>query len=148
MTKFHAAAMLLAFGSLAALPACSTMPGHTSVAAARASNPELSPTMVREVQTTLQQQGFYTGNIDGIWGPATQGATLNFQRAHALNATGELDSPTLAALNGPVSSAAPAMQPAASVATISSAAPVAPTMAPATADVPTSSTAPAAAPPP
>jgi peptidoglycan hydrolase-like protein with peptidoglycan-binding domain len=148
MTKFHAAAMLLAVGSLAALPACSTMPGHTSVAAARASNPELSPTMVREVQTTLQQQGFYTGNIDGIWGPGTQGATLNFQRSHALRATGQLDSATLAALNGPVSSAAPVMQTAAPVATVSSAAPIAPPMAPATADAPTSSAAPAVAPTP
>ncbi len=144
MTKFHAAAVLLAFSSLAALPACSMMPGHTSTAAAApASHPELSPAMVSEVQTTLHQQGYYMGNIDGIWGPATQSATLSFQRAHSLSATGELDSPTLAALNGPVSSAAPAMQPATPVATMSSAAPVAPAMAPAT-----SSTAPATAPTP
>ena len=140
MSKFHLAAALLAFSSLAALPGCTMTPGHSSsVAAARTSNPELSPGMVREVQTTLQQQGFYKGNIDGMWGPATQGATLSFQRARGLSATGELDSPTLAALNSPVSSAAPMMQPGMPAATVSSAALPAP---------PASSVAPADAPPP
>jgi peptidoglycan hydrolase-like protein with peptidoglycan-binding domain len=145
MSKFHLAAALLAFSSLSALPACTMTPGHSSsVAAAPTYNPELSPAMVREVQSTLQQQGFYNGNIDGMWGPATRGATLSFQRAHALSATGELDSPTLAALNAPVSSAAPMMQPGVPAATVSSAA--LPT--PGRADVPASSVAPADAPPP
>jgi peptidoglycan hydrolase-like protein with peptidoglycan-binding domain len=149
MTKFHVAAALLAFGSLAALPACSMMDSRTS-SAAPMSSPELASGMVRHVQTALQQQGFYTGSIDGIWGPQTRSAVQNFQQAHGLSATGELSSPTLAALNMPASGVAPAMQPAAAAPadTTSSAAPAAPAMAPATPAVAANSNAPAAAPTP
>ena len=147
MTKFHVAAALLAFGSLAALPACSMMNSRTS-SVAPMSSPELSSGMVRHVQTTLQQQSFYTGSIDGIWGPQTRSAVLSFQRANGLRATGELNSPTLAALNAPAGSVAPAMQPAtaAPAATTSSADPATPTTAPAMPAVAASSNAPADAP--
>jgi len=151
MTKYQIAAALLAFGSLGALPACSAMDTRTS-SVAPMSNPELSSGMVRHVQTTLQQQGLYSGSIDGIWGPATRGAVLNFQQANGLRATGELNSPTLAALNAPTAGAAPAMQPAPAPApaadTTSSAAPASPPMTPAMPAVAASSTAPANAPTP
>jgi peptidoglycan hydrolase-like protein with peptidoglycan-binding domain len=138
MTKSHVAAALLAFGSLAVLPACSQMFPQTSRAAPMAS-PELSSGMVRQVQTALQQQGIYTGNIDGLWGPATQSAVQSFQKSHGLRVTGELDAPTLAALNVPASSAAPD-------ASTSSTAPTAPPVAPAAPTVAPSSTAPVASP--
>ncbi len=147
MTKFHVAAALLAFGSLAVLPACSAINRETS-SAAPISSPELSSGMVRHVQTALQQQGLYTGSIDGIWGPQTRSAVQNFQQAHGLRATGELSSPTLAALNVPAGEMAPATQPATAVPadTTSSAAPA--TMAPAMPAVAVNSNAPAVAPTP
>src|SRR5580704_11191239 len=80
MTKLHVAAALLAFGSLAALPVC-TSPSYSSAPPVQAAaNPELSPGMVRQVQTALQQQGVYNGAIDGIWGPQTQAAVQSFQQ--------------------------------------------------------------------
>ena len=144
MIKRHAVAVCLALGSLAALPACSSMnpspaPAQTSYAAPLA-RPEMSPSMVMQVQTTLQQQGFYKGNIDGLWGPATEGAVQSYQTSQGLAANGQLDQPTLAALNAPPPAAA------APPVTTSSAAPVpapAPTsLAPAAPPVTTSSAAP------
>ncbi len=109
MTRVHFAAALLAFGSLAALPACTTNTPSRTYSAAPATSPELSPGMVRQVQTALQQQGLYNGAIDGIWGPQTQSAVRSFQQSHALTPTGQLGSSTLAALNLPT--AAPLRQP-------------------------------------
>jgi peptidoglycan hydrolase-like protein with peptidoglycan-binding domain len=133
MTRFHLSAALLAFGSLAILPAC-------TVSATRASNPApvvyssspgLSPNMISQVQTTLQQQGLYKGTIDGVWGPQTQSAVQSFQQSHALRPTGELNSPTLAALNLPGNNVAPPVQPvAAAPADTSSAAPAPTPIAP------------------
>lgn len=109
MKKFHSAAIVIALGSLAALPGCSQlgmhMPGSqtssTEPAAAPApmANSEISPGMVKQVQTTLQQQGLYKGNIDGVWGAATVGAVQTYQQKHNLIANGQLDEPTLKSLN-------------------------------------------------
>jgi peptidoglycan hydrolase-like protein with peptidoglycan-binding domain len=138
MIKIRAVAALLALGSLAALPACSSMMGGSSQSSsAPMAKQELSPAMVMQVQTTLQQQGMYHGNIDGLWGPVTQAAVQSYQQAHGLTANGQLDSPTLAALNAPMpattASAAPPVAPEAT-----------PAMAPAAPSAP-ATTAPAAA---
>jgi len=112
MTRLNLAAALLALGALAALPACSS-PSYTqtSSAAPMPAAQELSPGMVRQVQAALQQQGLYSGAVDGIWGPQTQAAVQSFQQSHALNASGRLNSATLAALNLPAdNTAAPAQQ--------------------------------------
>ena len=102
MRKSHALAAVLALGSLAALPACSMMSGHSSGGGSAMARPsQVSPGMVKQVQADLQQQGIYKGNVDGMWGPETQSAVANFQQAHGMPATGELNSPTLAALNLP-----------------------------------------------
>ena len=82
--------------------------GHPT---AQPSSAAQSPDTVRQAQASLQQQGFYKGSVDGVWGPQTQGAVQSFQQSHSLSATGQLDDQTLAALNGtpnPQSSAAPA----------------------------------------
>jgi peptidoglycan hydrolase-like protein with peptidoglycan-binding domain len=105
MMKSHILAACLAMGGLAALPACSMNDSHPRAAAAQ---PEVSPGMVMHVQTALQQQGMYKGNIDGIWGPETQGAVRGYQQAHGLTPSGELNSPTLAMLLPPPPPAAPA----------------------------------------
>jgi peptidoglycan hydrolase-like protein with peptidoglycan-binding domain len=145
MRKFRVAAVLIAFGGLAVLPACSVTATRTS-SATPSSSPELSSGMVRQVQIALQQQGLYNGSVDGLWGPQTQSAVQSFQQSHALRATGELNSPTLAALNMPAGSNAPPVQPvaAAPTETTSSAAPG----APATPAVAATSTTPAVPPPP
>jgi peptidoglycan hydrolase-like protein with peptidoglycan-binding domain len=101
MRKSHALAAFLALGSLAALPACSMNSGHSGSTVAAARPSEVSPGMVRQVQTALQQQGLYKGNVDGIWGPETQSAVMGYQQAHGLPPNGELTSPTLASLNLP-----------------------------------------------
>jgi len=43
---------------------------------------------VRDLQTFLQQQGVYNGQIDGIYGPQTAAAVAIFQRSRNLTADG------------------------------------------------------------
>jgi peptidoglycan hydrolase-like protein with peptidoglycan-binding domain len=104
----------------------STAPVATAAAAPVAAfPPEVSPALIKRIQTTLRQQGFYKGRIDGVWGPETQSGIHGYQQSHNLTNNGELDSQTLASLKtDSVGSAAPATPPA-TVAT-------APTTAPAT----------------
>jgi Putative peptidoglycan binding domain len=116
MIKMHKLA-LVALPGIALLSACS-MFGGDRTQSSRASSPsqsytagpnysqpgsmqtaELTPDMTRNVQQTLQQQGLYRGQVDGVWGPGTQGAVRGFQQQHNMNATGQLDQDTLAAMN-------------------------------------------------
>jgi peptidoglycan hydrolase-like protein with peptidoglycan-binding domain len=102
MIKFRNVAALLALSSVAALPACSMFGGNTSSQQSSASasqSPAVSQAMVQQVQTRLQQAGTYSGRIDGLWGPETEAAVRSYQQQHNLNATGQLDSNTLASLN-------------------------------------------------
>ena len=55
--------------------------------------------MVRKVQTTLQQNDDYSGQVDGVWGPMTEAGLRKWQQAHNLNANGEIDVATLQAMN-------------------------------------------------
>ncbi len=103
MIKFRNVAALLALSSVAALPACSMFGGGSnssqSSSASASRPPALSQDMVQQVQTRLQQAGNYNGSIDGLWGPATEAGVRSYQQQHNLNATGQLDSDTLASLN-------------------------------------------------
>ncbi len=115
MRKIHVAAALLALGSVAALPACSMNSGQYGgggAPAMAARPPPVSSGMVKQVQSALQQQGMYRGNVDGVWGPETQNAVANYQQAHGLPSTGELNSPTLASLNLAADGTTSAMTPA------------------------------------
>lgn len=56
------------------------------------------PTAVRTMQNRLRQLGFFTDPADGVWGPSTQVALENFQRARGLDVSGQLTPPTLAAM--------------------------------------------------
>jgi len=58
----------------------------------------LSSDQVRQIQEALNEQGYRVGTVDGQMGPQTKQALEKFQEAEGLQATGELDSETLAAL--------------------------------------------------
>jgi hypothetical protein len=64
-----------------------------------ASSPEDDPAqVVANVQSALQQQGYYQGDIDGILGPQTRAALAEYQSAQGLEPTGLVDEPTLETL--------------------------------------------------
>jgi hypothetical protein len=50
------------------------------------------------VQTALQQEGYYEGEVDGFLGPLTRAALADYQRDHGLYTTAAIDEPTLASL--------------------------------------------------
>jgi hypothetical protein len=58
----------------------------------------ITPTAVRQLQTRLKAVGFPPGPIDGVMGPQTRHALRQFQEAHGLDATGELNGTTRTAL--------------------------------------------------
>jgi peptidoglycan hydrolase-like protein with peptidoglycan-binding domain len=65
---------------------------------------------VRDAQQALQSKGFDVGSIDGQMGPKTEAAIKQFQQKNSLDASGQLDAQTLAALGeqgGSASSSAP-----------------------------------------
>ena len=63
------------------------------------SNPAEDPAqVVANVQSALQQQGFYQGDIDGVLGPQTRAALAEYQSAQGLEPTGTVDEPTLETL--------------------------------------------------
>jgi hypothetical protein len=65
--------------------------------AAAAGPLNLSVDEIREVQTALKSQGFEVV-VDGQMGPRTMAALTQFQRRQGLQATGKIDSQTVAAL--------------------------------------------------
>lgn len=64
-----------------------------------ASSPAEDPAqVVANVQSALQQQGYYQGDIDGVLGPETRAALAEYQTARGLEPTGAVDEPTLETL--------------------------------------------------
>lgn len=59
---------------------------------------DLSPNVVRNLQQELSDRGYQVGPVDGVWGEQTRQALANFQRDRNLQATGQIDSQTMAAL--------------------------------------------------
>jgi peptidoglycan hydrolase-like protein with peptidoglycan-binding domain len=92
----------IAVGLLAGLCACSNFDsrGSTPQSAAMASPPAVAPDMVRQVKAKLRDDGYYKqGPVDGVWGSGTQASVRSFQHDHNLATNGQLDVPTLQALN-------------------------------------------------
>ncbi len=54
---------------------------------------------VKLIQQRLIQRGFYKGNADGIWGPATTSAVKAFQKSKGINADGVAGLITVTALD-------------------------------------------------
>ena len=69
----------------------------------RAANRDSSATrdQIKGVQGRLARDGFYTGPIDGVWGPATAAAVSRYQHAHGLEETGKLNRETLDSFTPP-----------------------------------------------
>ena len=69
-----------------------------TVSAAPAESAMLSPRTVRDVQGRLAQLGYFQGQQDGVWGPATQDALARFQQGRGLQPNAQLNPATVAAL--------------------------------------------------
>jgi Putative peptidoglycan binding domain len=54
--------------------------------------------VIADVQTELQQMGYYQGEVDGLVGPLTRQALRDYQADHGLTVTEAIDEPTLDAL--------------------------------------------------
>lgn len=53
---------------------------------------------VRKLQTALRRKGYYTGTVDGKFGPGTKKAVMKYQRSIGLHADGRPGDKTLTAL--------------------------------------------------
>lgn len=53
---------------------------------------------VTQIQTKLKNWGYYSGNVDGIFGEETKNAVISFQQKNGLTADGVVGNATLAAL--------------------------------------------------
>jgi hypothetical protein len=56
---------------------------------------------IQAVQTQLFNLGYYSGSVDGVFGPTTRDAVAKYQIANHLNVTGSLSPDTLASLGLP-----------------------------------------------
>jgi hypothetical protein len=54
--------------------------------------------VIANVQASLQQQGYYHGEVDGLLGPLTRSAIADYQRDRGLYITSAIDQPTLESL--------------------------------------------------
>lgn len=54
--------------------------------------------VVANVQSALQEQGYYVGEVDGVLGPLTRAALAQYQQAIDIEPTGAIDEPTLESL--------------------------------------------------
>ena len=110
MMRSGLTSVVLATVVVAGLGACSKMSNMMGGGAAQhgtATAPSVAPDMIRQVQSKLRDGGYYKqGAVDGVWGTETETAVKSFQRDHSLTNSGQLDLPTLQALN--VTGAAPA----------------------------------------
>lgn len=61
---------------------------------------------VKKLQKCLAVYGYYTGSVDGDYGPGTKSAVKKLQKAKGLKQTGNADSATIAAMFGEKASAA------------------------------------------
>jgi hypothetical protein len=61
-------------------------------------NPTPLDQVVADVQSALQEQGYYHGEVDGLVGPQTQEALAAYQSAQGLEQTAAIDEPTLESL--------------------------------------------------
>jgi peptidoglycan hydrolase-like protein with peptidoglycan-binding domain len=95
MTRATIAAMGL---DASAFPTKSASAGVAAPAGATVAGNTLDRGVVRGIQQRLRQNGFYTGAVDGVWGPRTEAALARFQRSRGIESTGQLTPTTISAL--------------------------------------------------
>lgn len=93
--------MLLTTGAVAVStyysePAC--------IVSAESAVETLTTTETKTVQTRLKKWGYYTGSVDGIYGPKTKAAVIAFQKKNGLVADGIVGPKTAAAIGITLSS--------------------------------------------
>lgn len=76
-----------------------------SVASAAVVKQGSSGSIVKTVQTKLKNWGYYTGAVDGVFGPKTKAAVQLFQRRNGLTADGIVGTATAKAMGISLSSA-------------------------------------------
>jgi len=75
-----------------------TITPHVETAYAAVYQQGSSGSVVKTVQRKLKNWGYYTGSVDGIFGPKTREAVKYFQRKNKLAVDGKVGPKTLAAL--------------------------------------------------
>lgn len=91
--------------ALAALVAAGTLLAALIPAAEAATYKKgSSGAVVSQIQTKLKNWGYYDGDVDGIYGSATERAVRAFQRKNGLTADGKAGAQTLEALGLPADS--------------------------------------------
>ncbi len=109
--KHISLAMAVAAGAIAALPVVAQQnQGGTAPPNREETVPlQLKAEQVMVMQQRLNEQGFFAGRVDGLWGPDTSAAVRNFQQKNSLPPTGRLDQGTLQALGIVDAAASPAV---------------------------------------
>jgi peptidoglycan hydrolase-like protein with peptidoglycan-binding domain len=97
--EFNSAAFALEVAWLRVLSDAGCLSDEQQVAATKAVQDYTA-----SLQTALKTAGYYTGNVDGIYGPSTIEAVKKLQTASQLPATGYVDQATEAALNSVLAS--------------------------------------------
>lgn len=64
--------------------------------------------LIRNIQVNLKELGLYSGTVDGLDGPATHSAVIDYQKRHGLSQTGKSDNGLLSHIQftGKISDAA------------------------------------------
>jgi peptidoglycan hydrolase-like protein with peptidoglycan-binding domain len=83
-------------GSTSQPQASSSASGGSSSGAS--SQVSLASSTIEQIQRTLNEKGYDAGPVDGNWGSQTQSALKDFQKAQGMQASGQPDKQTLAAL--------------------------------------------------
>lgn len=100
MKRMYAFAIVGALtGSMAAFPAVAQQ--QWGQQQSQVPNRAVEPQFLAEIQQGLQQQGYYRGQVDGIYGPLTHEAISGWQRDQGLLPTGQLNSRTVASMMDP-----------------------------------------------
>ena len=92
------AAVLLALGAAGCSKKDSEPTTTTTSSTSTTVDPAATVRFDKAVQTALAAVGCYKGNVDGIVGPLTDAALVNYQQAAGLTADGELNAATEAQL--------------------------------------------------
>ncbi len=81
-----------------AMPPSNSSASSTNMKQTQTAPLNLSENQIKQVQEQLKTAGFYKGEADGKMGPETKQALQQFQQQNGLQANGELDQQTMAAL--------------------------------------------------